>query len=86
MPLLNEFLAFYYPDCKERTSSLSSAVLTSGMALGQLSGPILSGHLDQIFGFERACSILGCVLIFSGIIYIPVLFYNKNIRDVVWKD
>ena len=46
MPLLNEFLAFYYPDCKERTSTLSSAVLTSGMALGYLSGPIISGHLD----------------------------------------
>ncbi|KAM3143694.1 hypothetical protein pb186bvf_004190 [Paramecium bursaria] len=86
MPLLNEFLAFYYPDCKERTSTLSSAVLTSGMALGQLSGPIISGHLDQIFGFERTCSIIGFVLIFSGIIYIPVLFYNKNIRDIVWKD
>jgi hypothetical protein len=48
------------------------------MALGQLTGPIVSGNAADIFGFDRACALLGLFLIGLGILYIPMLFIKLD--------
>ncbi|CAD8188494.1 unnamed protein product [Paramecium octaurelia] len=78
LPVLNEFLLFHYPIQTIRVATYSSALLTSGMFIGQLTGPIVAGILGDEYGFERACSILGVIIIVTSFIYVPIIFMKSK--------
>lgn len=48
------------------------------MFIGQLTGPIIAGTFGDKYGFERACSILGVVIIVTSFIYIPIIFMKSK--------
>jgi hypothetical protein len=52
----------------------------SGMSLGQLTGPIVSGFAADNLGFDRACGLLGLFLMFLGVCYVPMLFIHIGHR------
>jgi MFS family permease len=52
----------------------------SGYAFGSLLGPIVAGILSDYFGYQRAFSILGFMLLTAAFFYLPVIF--KNIESV----
>jgi hypothetical protein len=54
----------------------------SGIYLGELASPPISGLMVKYFGYDRAYSILGmCILVFS-VFYFPVLFYAVPTVDL----
>jgi ABC-type bacteriocin/lantibiotic exporter with double-glycine peptidase domain len=46
------------------------------MSIGQLIGPIVSGLITDKVGFERACALLGLLLMGLAIIYFPMCFLS----------
>jgi len=48
------------------------------MFIGQLTGPIIAGILGDEYGFERACSILGVIIIITSFIYVPIIFMKSK--------
>lgn len=82
VPLLNEILETYYPKQKTQTANTASALFTSGMSLGQLVGPIISGNLAEHFGFAHSCSYLGFALMLLGVSYTCMFCYKfKEVED-----
>ena len=63
---------------KRTSGNLLLYSFTSAMAIGQFSGPIISGWLTQIYGFDRACSILALFIIGSGVLYAPMLLLKPE--------
>lgn len=54
------------------------------MALGQLLGPLISGFLDEYYGFERSASILGCMMILISVLNLYIV--HKELSKKRNKD
>lgn len=52
----------------------------AGISFGELLGPIVAGLLAKYFSYERTFSILGMIILGTGVAYLPLLFFkfNKN--------
>jgi len=55
-----------------RSASLSSALLNSSVAIGDLLGPIVGGTFTEMWGFERASAVIGLFILFNGLVFLPV--------------
>ena len=49
----------------------------AGSFLGELIGPVCAGYLSSIYGFDRAVSIMGLIMIIFSLLFIPVLLMSK---------
>lgn len=76
LPLINELLLEKNPEQPLKCANIASALFNSGMAVGELLGPLVSGVVTQRYGFGRGCSFVGFGLIVLCVCYIPVLFHR----------
>lgn len=52
----------------------------ASLAGGELFGPIAGGYLAKWYGFARAGSILGGLVLFLSACYVPYLFMEDKIK------
>jgi MFS family permease len=70
-------------DCSQINDKASASFNIAG-SIGTIVGPILGGALDDMFGFESTCDILGCTAAVIGFIYLiiavlpPLICKNKK--------
>ena len=70
---MTEYLIKVYPGQDERCTTISSALFSASISLGEFSGPLIAGVLNNFFEYDRIASIIGIILLIVCIAYIPTI-------------
>ena len=76
-------IQFIFPkiDDEEKIGDIASGLSSCGYSIGDFAGPFFGGIFGAAMGFQRACTIMGCISLTCGISLVVIYCYNGKFLE-----